>query len=76
MIKMTLLLGLSTTVEILSSVFSGFQLLRVNKTATYPPLTSSREEEGFPTTTVMAFKYILLCNTRKMLNRHQKCKTR
>jgi hypothetical protein len=54
--KMTLLLGLATTVEILSSVLTNFHLLPVDTSTNYPALTSGREEDGFPTTVVIAFK--------------------
>ncbi len=60
--KMTLLLGLATTVEILSSVLTHFCLLPVDKSTNYPTLTSGQEEDGFPTTVVIAFKNILLRN--------------
>jgi hypothetical protein len=47
--KMTLLLGLATTVDILSSVLTNFCLLPVDKSTNYPALTSGQEEDGFPT---------------------------
>jgi hypothetical protein len=59
---MTLLLGLATTIEILSSVLTNFRLLPVDKSTNYPALTSGQEEDGLPTTAVIAFKYILLHN--------------
>ncbi len=62
--KMTLLLGLASTVEILASVLTNFCLLPVDKTTKYPATTSGCKEDGFPTTVVIAFKYILLCNKR------------
>jgi hypothetical protein len=62
--KMTLLLGLATTAEILSSVLTDFCLLPVDKSTNYPALTSGWEEDGFPTTAVIAFEYIFLCNKR------------
>jgi hypothetical protein len=62
--KMTLLLGFASAVEILLSVHTNFCLLPVDKNLKYPAITSGREIEGFPTTAVIAFKYILLCNKR------------
>ena len=53
--KMTLLLGLATTVEILSSVLTNFCLLPFDKSTNYPALTSGHEEEEFPTTAIIAF---------------------
>jgi hypothetical protein len=64
--KMTLVLGLASTVEILASVLTNFCLLPVNKTTQYPAITSGCEEDGFPTTAVIAFKYILLHNKRML----------
>jgi hypothetical protein len=62
--RMTLLLGLSTVIDLLSLVMPKFCLLPVNPAATYPALTSGCKEDGFPTTALMAFKYICLRNKR------------
>jgi hypothetical protein len=53
--KMTLLLGLAPTVEILASVLTNFCLLPVNETMKYPVITSGHKEDGFPTTAVITF---------------------
>jgi hypothetical protein len=62
--RMTLLLVLLTVIDILSLVVPKFCLLPVTSAAMHPALTSGCEEDGFPTTTVIAFKYILQCNKR------------
>ncbi len=63
---MILLLGLATTIEIPASILTDFRLLLVDKSTKYPALTSGQEDEGFPTTAVIAFKYILLHNKRML----------
>jgi hypothetical protein len=54
--RMTLLLGPSTIIDILSLVMPKIFPLPVNPADTYPALTSGCEEEGISTTAVLAFK--------------------
>jgi hypothetical protein len=64
--KMTMLLGLSALIDILSEAVDGFELHPLDKASTLPPLTNSKVEDGFPRACALAFRYM---NVRDKRNR-------
>jgi hypothetical protein len=55
--KTTMLLGLSSLMDILPSAIEGFALHPLDETSTLPMLINNRPEDGFSGSAVLAFKY-------------------
>ena len=68
--RTTMLLGLSATMEILKDTIDGFALHPLDDTSLLPPLTSIDVKDGFPGTTVLAFKYFLVRDKRNQGPQH------
>ena len=60
--KTTMLFGLSAIMEILPDTIDGFTLHPLDAASTLPPLTNTKPDDGFPSSTVLAFKYFLVKN--------------
>jgi hypothetical protein len=58
--KTTMLLGLSSLMDILPNAIDGFDLHPLDKNSTLPALTNNRVKDGFPGSVVLAFKYFLV----------------
>jgi hypothetical protein len=65
--KTTMLLGLSTLMDILPNAINEFKLHPQEEASTLPALTNNKVEDGFPGSVVLAFKYFLVrdrCNVQ------------
>jgi hypothetical protein len=58
--KTTMLLGLSSLMDILPSAIEGIALHPLGETSTLPVLINNRPEDRFPGSVVLAFKYFLV----------------
>jgi hypothetical protein len=65
--KKTMLLGLSSLMDILPNVIDGFALHSLDKTSSFPALTNNRVWDGFPGSALLTFKYFLVKDKRKRL---------
>jgi hypothetical protein len=63
--RTTMLLGLSSLMNILPDAINGFAMHPLDKASLLPPLTNNKLEDGFPGLAVLAFKYFMVkdkCN--------------
>ncbi len=63
--RTTMLLGLSSLMDILPNAINRFAMHPLDKSSLLPPLTNNRVEDGFPSSVVPAFKYFMVrdkCN--------------
>jgi hypothetical protein len=58
--KTTMLLGLSSFMDILPNAINGFELHPLDEQSSLPHLTNNKIEDGFPGSAVLAFKYVLV----------------
>ena len=58
--KTTMLFGLSALMEILPNAIDGFTLHPLDTASTFPPLTNTKPDDGFPSSAALAFKYFLV----------------
>ncbi len=58
--KTTMLLGLSSLMDILLGAIDGFALHPLDTNCRLPALTNNRVEDGFPGSAVLAFQYFLV----------------
>ena len=63
--RTTMLLGLSSIMEILPDAIDGFALHPLDVESTLPALTNNKIEDGFPNSAMLAFKYFLVKNKSK-----------
>ncbi len=58
--RTTMLLGLSSLMNILPDAINGFAMHPLDKASLLPPLTNNKLEDGFPGLAVLAFKYFMV----------------
>ncbi len=69
--KTTMLLGLSSLMEILPEAIEDFSMHPLAKGSSLPPLKNNKEAEGFPTSALVAFQYFLVKNKGSRPDQHQ-----
>jgi hypothetical protein len=62
--KITMMLGLSSLMDILPDAIDELALYPLDKSSTLPPLTNNKLEDGFPGSAVLAFKYFMVKDKR------------
>jgi hypothetical protein len=69
--RMTMLLGLSSIMDILPGAIDAFAMHPLNKSSVLPPLTKSRPKDGIPGSAVLVFKYFVVKNKSNRPANHQ-----
>ncbi len=70
-LRMTMLLGLSSIIDILPGAINGFAMHPLNKSSALPPLTNNQPKDGFPGSALLAFKYFMVENKSNRPANHQ-----
>jgi hypothetical protein len=69
--RMTMLLGLSSLMDILPGAINGFAMHPLNESSALPSLTNNQPKDSFPGSAVLAFKYFMVKNKSNLPANHQ-----
>ncbi len=73
--RTTMLLGLSSLIDIFPSAINGFAMHPLDESSALPSLTNNQPKDGFPGSAVLAFKYFMVKNKSNRPANHQSVAT-